>query len=238
MTRAHEVTSTPSNVVADLGLTDDETYTLEVVLSSPAVRVWEGAAAPVDRSYFHTLSPGSRGDITPDRWRGYLGLGRLRPGPHRRHGRAMTDVLTAAVEVRSSAAGPMLRGTILQEGRAAAGGRAEVFAPGALVWPSDGIGILAEHRGAELARALPVRQADGRVTVETRATDAIRRAVDVDGRRYMSVEFIAHRENRTPANVREVLRATVDAAALVTSPEYSQAVAEVRERSRGPRVWL
>lgn len=145
------------------------------------------------------------------------------------------DRLTAEVEVRASASGPMLRGTLIQEGRAAAGGRAELFTPNSLVWPSDGVAILAEHRGRELARAVPERQPDGRITIETRATDEIRRAIDVDGRRYLSIEFFAHRENRTAAAVREVLRATVDAAALVPDPEYVQAVAEVRARRR--RRW-
>ena len=61
------------------------------------------------------------------------------------------------VEVREADDGPKLRGTILQEGRAAQGGRAEVFAPGSVVWASGGIALLGEHRGAELARrARPV----------------------------------------------------------------------------------
>ena len=57
------------------------------------------------------------------------------------------------VEVREADDGPKLRGVVLQEGRAAQGGRAEVFAPFSVVWPSDGISLLGEHRGAELARA-------------------------------------------------------------------------------------
>ncbi len=109
----------------------------------------------------------------------------------------------------------MLRGVILTEGRAASGGRAELFAPGSVVWPSDGIGILTEHR------------ATGEIRVEARATDAIRRAVDVAGRRYMSVEFHAQEERTTAGGVREVLRAMVDAAALVCSPEYDVTSAEI-----------
>ena len=134
------------------------------------------------------------------------------------------DILTIPVEVRASEDGPMLRGVILTEGRAASGGRAELFAPGSVVWPSDGIGILTEHR------------ATGEIRVEARATDAIRRAVDVAGRRYMSVEFHAQEERTTAGGVREVLRAMVDAAALVCSPEYDVTSAEIR-RSRGPRLW-
>ena len=59
------------------------------------------------------------------------------------------------VELREASDGPKLRGTILQEGRAAKGGRAELFAPGSVVWASDGIALLAEHRGAELAARRP-----------------------------------------------------------------------------------
>ena len=37
----------------------------------------------------------------------------------------------------------------------------EVFAPGACVWPSDGIGIVTEHHGRPEVRAVPVRDAGG-----------------------------------------------------------------------------
>ena len=149
----------------------------------------------------------------------------------------MTDSLHVELEVRASESGPMLRGVILAEGRASTGGRAEVFAPHSLQWPSDGISILSGHYGAELARVVPERQPDGRITVECRASDAIRRAVDIDGRRMLSVEFLSHRETRTAGGVREIQRATVDAAALVAVGEYQQATAEVRSK-REVRLWL
>ena len=133
----------------------------------------------------------------------------------------------------------MLHGVIIQEGRAAAGGRAELFAPGAVVWPSDGIAIRREHRGAVLARAVPVREANGEIRMAARATDAIRRAVDVDGRRYLSVEFRAEDEHRTAAGIREIRRALVDAAAPTDHPEYEQAAAEVRDRAAEDwALWL
>ncbi len=131
----------------------------------------------------------------------------------------------------------MLHGVILTEGRAASGGRAELFAPGAVDWPAGGIRILAEHRGAELGRAVPTREPNGAIRIETRATDPIRRAVDVDGKRFMSIEFHALEERTTPAGVREVLHALVDAAALTSSPEYDTTTAEVRKR-REVRLWL
>ena len=149
----------------------------------------------------------------------------------------MSDRLTFEVECRSSADGPMLHGIILQEGRAASGGRAELFAPGALVWPNDGIGILTEHRGAVETRAVPTREANGEIRIATAATPALAAAVEA-GRRYMSVEFHALDAIQTPAGVREIRRAMVGAAALTDDPEYEQTRAELRGRRSGVRVWL
>ena len=145
--------------------------------------------------------------------------------------------LTVAVECRASESGPMLRGVILQEGRAARGGRAELFAPGSVRWPADGIAVRGEHLGAEIARAVPIREANGEIRIETRATPEVLAAIEQAGRRYMSVEFYALREHRTAAGVREIEAALVDAAALTDDPEYAQARAEVRER-RPVRLWL
>ena len=139
------------------------------------------------------------------------------------------------VEVRESADGPMLRGVVLQEGRAAQGGRAEVFSPFSVVWPMDGIALLGEHHGSELARAVPTRDTDGSLRISTRATPEILSAYET--RRYFSVEFHALREVRTAGGIREIQRAIVDAAALVASPEYPNVKAEVRARGRR-RVWL
>ena len=138
------------------------------------------------------------------------------------------------VEVREADDGPKLRGTILQEGRAAQGGRAELFSPFSVVWLSDGIALLGEHRGAELARAVPTRDADGSLRIETPATPAILEAFAT--RKFFSVEFKALQEVRTKGGVREITRALVESAALVASPEYKQASAEVRSSRR--RVWL
>ena len=106
--------------------------------------------------------------------------------------------------------------------------------PLSVVWPSDGIKILGEHLGSELGRAVPTRDPDGSLRIETRATPAILSAYET--RRYFSVEFHAIREVRTKGGIREIQRALVDAAALVLSAEYSQATAEVRSTRR--RVWL
>ena len=103
-----------------------------------------------------------------------------------------------------------------------------------MVWLSDGIALLGEHRGAELARAVPTRDADGSLRIETPATPAILEAFAT--RKFFSVEFKALQEVRTKGGVREITRALVESAALVASPEYKQASAEVRSSRR--RVWL
>lgn len=147
------------------------------------------------------------------------------------------DRLVVAVECRASDAGPMLRATIIQEGRAATGGRAEVFAPGAMHWPDDGIAIRTVHLGPEVARAVPTREANGEIRIETPASSEIMRAVEQDGKRYASVEFHGEREHRTRGGVREIQRAMLTGAALVARPEYDMARAEVRARALPPRWW-
>jgi len=139
------------------------------------------------------------------------------------------DRLYGACELRDTASGQQLHGVILEEGRAAAGGRAEVFAPGAVSWPSTGIAIRTEHRGVEVARAVPER--DGTtIRIAAPATPEIRAAF-AEGKRQMSVEFYSLVERLTPGGVREIRRALVDAAALTTSGEYEQAQAEIRSRA-------
>lgn len=145
------------------------------------------------------------------------------------------------VEIRESETPgyePSLRGIMLTEGRAASGGRAEVFTPGSVTWPQDGVAILTEHRGKVEARGQVVRERDGRLTLTARATEGIRKAVGA-GKRFMSVEFRSIEERTTAGGVRELLRAVVDAAALVASPEYDSTLAEVRKKSSPRRrFWL
>ena len=138
------------------------------------------------------------------------------------------------VELREADGVRTLHGVLLQEGRMASI-RFEVFAPLSVIWPANGIKLLGEHRGTELARAVPTRDADGSLRIETPATPAILEAHEA--RKYFSVEFHAISESRTKGGTREILRALVDAAALVASPEYVQAVTEVRDRRR-LKVWL
>lgn len=143
------------------------------------------------------------------------------------------------VEYREESHGPQLTGCILQEGRAARN-LAELFTPGAVEWPSTGIEILTVHKGPAECRGQVVRDRDNRLLLTARATPAIKEAYD-DGKRFLSVEFVAVRERVTRGGVREITRAIVDKAALVRRPEYGQAVAEVRSAAdieRKARLWL
>ena len=142
--------------------------------------------------------------------------------------------LSLTVEVREE--GGELHGVLVQEGRAASGGRSELFAPGSISWPADGVGILCEHHGEPQTRAYPHRDQLGRINVRAQATAAIKDAISA-GKKYMSVEFRSLDERVTRGGVREILSAYVAAAALVTSPEYDSSAAELRQRKRR-RLWL
>ena len=152
-----------------------------------------------------------------------------------------SERLTVAVECRASESGPSLHAVILQEGRAATGGLAEVFAPGSTDWPASGIAIRTEHHGLMEARAVPERGENGEIRISAPATPAIFAAVSA-GKRYASVEFHAQQEVRTAGGVREIQRALLTGAALTDRPEYDSTSAELRERrsdlERVARVWL
>ena len=88
MTRNVEVGEAPSNLVTDAALTDGDRYVVEVVRGSGFCRLWEGPAAPTDRSYFHALAPGS---ITPIRPKAGEGIWLWRGDPDRRTRVVVTD---------------------------------------------------------------------------------------------------------------------------------------------------
>jgi len=144
--------------------------------------------------------------------------------------------LPAAVELRQSAEGPRLEGVILQEGRAAAGGRAELFTPFSVAWPPLGIDILIGHGGPVAVTVVPERRQNGELRISTPAPAAVVDAVSA-GRSGLSVGFRALLEVVTAGGVREIQRAMVEAAALVANPEYQQARAEVRATIRRMRMW-
>ena len=147
------------------------------------------------------------------------------------------------IECEARGDGPgRIRGTILPIGRVA-GDRREVFAPGSVTWPSNGVRLLAEHRGRQVMRFTPLERA-GNLEIDEQLPDTdLGREVGEDirsGRRAgLSVEFNSLREKMTQG-VREITGAIVDAAAVVGAPAYDQARAEVRSRRHHRRVltWL
>ena len=147
----------------------------------------------------------------------------------------MPETLHCPVEIREANGGPTLHGVLIQEGRAASA-RAEVFAPLSLVWASNGIALRAKHLGAEDSRAIPTREANGEIRIAAPASAAIVAAFN-EGRRHLSIEFHALQESKSKSGVREIQHAFLPGAALVSDPEYAQATAEVRARSRR-KVWL
>ena len=142
------------------------------------------------------------------------------------------------IELRQTA--NELHGVLIAEGRAASGGRNELFTPNSVEWPDSGVDILGKHQGAVETRVIPERQADGSITFSAGLTDGLREAWN-SGRQYMSVEFHALKSRTVRAGTREIQRALVTAGALVKTPEYDVARAEIREQVIKPTVrtlWL
>ena len=132
-----------------------------------------------------------------------------------------------------------LSGVLIQTGRVASD-RREVFTPGSVRWPANGVRLLAEHRGRMVGRFQPVEDGS-EIRIDYALPDsALGREVATEvraGRKAgLSVEFFAT-EERSVQGVREVRGALVDAAAVVESPAYEQARAEIRSKGRR-RVWL
>ena len=155
------------------------------------------------------------------------------------HRSTFGESLCAPVELREAEGKPVLygcliQGCLIQEGRVGSE-RAEVFAPGSIQWSADGIALRAEHLGAEDSRAIPTREANGEIRIAAPASAALVAAYN-EGKKFLSIEFHSLSETRSAAGVREIQQAFLPGAALVSSPEYSQAVAEIRARRQ--RVWL
>ena len=146
------------------------------------------------------------------------------------------EIYTASAPLELREAGERLTGVILQEGRIASK-RPELFAPGALVWPDEGIALRTEHRGVEVGRAIPSRHPNGEIRISAKATPEIREAFTL--KKFLSVEFKSLNETRNAAGIREISRAYVDGAALTAAPEYLQARAELRDKQPARiAIWL
>ena len=139
------------------------------------------------------------------------------------------------LELRESDEGEHLVGTVLQEGRAGTA-RKELFTPQSLTWPAEGIPVRAEHLKGEVGRAVPTRHPGGEIRIRLKATPEIRSAYQA-GKKFLSAEFFALRESRS-AGIREIESALLSGAAMVSSPEYKQATAEIRTKPKRLSKWL
>ena len=139
------------------------------------------------------------------------------------------------LEVRVSVGKRELKGVVLQEGRAASGGRLELFAPGACTWPVAGIELRERHGGRIMATVEPERDRRGRIVFRTRATAEMRERVrQASG---LSAEFYCLSDETMPGGVREIRSALLRGAAFTDNPEYEQAQAEIRNKHRRERRW-
>lgn len=151
------------------------------------------------------------------------------------------DEIRCAIELREAAESPgRIIGTLLELGRVAID-RREVFVPGAVAWPANGIRLLSEHRGRQVMRVVPtVEGSEIRIDAplpDTSLGREVAAEIRSGRKRGLSVEFHATDEARV-SGVREVRGALVNAAAIVREPAYEQARAEVRHQERRRRLWL
>lgn len=131
-------------------------------------------------------------------------------------------------------------GTLITYGKRALD-RPEVFAPGALQWPADGIILNEQHnRQAPILRFTPELAGDElRIDAALPDTQRGRDAATMVRNGTMtglSIEFRSKSEGRQ-GGVREIRKASLAAAALVDSPSHASTV-EVRGKTPGRRVRL
>ena len=113
--------------------------------------------------------------------------------------------------------------------------RREVFEPGSLSWPSDGVVLRRQHqRSSPILRFTPV-EVEGRLTVDVPIPDTVAgRDALAEIRsglfKGLSVEFNSIRESFV-AGVRRIAKATLKGAGLVDSGSYEGATVEARARA-------
>ena len=154
----------------------------------------------------------------------------------------MSDRFEIPIEVRAADFDTpgTIHGTILEVGRIASD-RAEVFAPGAPIFPSEGVTLYRGHHGEPIMNFHPV-ESGNEIKIEAPLPDtALGRQVASEvrsgARAALSVEFTSLSEARV-SGVRELRSALIKGAALVPLGSYAQARAEVRERAgRRRRSW-
>ena len=130
-----------------------------------------------------------------------------------------------------------LTGVLIETGRVASD-RREVFVPGSVKWPAEGVDLLHGHGGEKVLSFAP--KVDGsEIRIDEPLPDTIlgrkvREEVKSGSRSSLSVEFFSLAES-VVSSVREIRSALVEAVALVADGSYKQAVVEVRAKRKRHR---
>ena len=155
----------------------------------------------------------------------------------------MREVRSCKIECRADETSPgRISGVLIEAGRIARD-RQEVFTPGSIRWPHNGLRLLDKHYGNTVMRFHP-KEDGAKLLIDEQLPDtAIGRRVAAEirsGQRTdLSIEFFPSEESNV-SGVREVRSALVDAVALNPPGTgiYTQAKAEVRAKSKAAPIWL
>ena len=150
----------------------------------------------------------------------------------------MRDEIRCAVEIREVEGKPRLVGILMPYGERAQD-RAEVFEPGSLSWPDDGVVLRRQHvRESPIMRIVPV-EVEGRLTVDAPIPDtAAGRDCASELRsglfRGLSVEFRATAQNIV-GGIRRISKAVLTGAGLVDEGSFAGATVEARAKAERDR---
>ena len=161
----------------------------------------------------------------------------------------MKDELLVEIRMQEDEArGPgRLQGTLLKYG-VKASDRNEMFLPGSLSWPPEGVLLREMHRrDSPIARVIPFEK-DGEIRIDAQLPTTQRGRDCAENIRQhvyqgLSVEFNATEQRRVGTR-REIVKATLGGAGLVDIPSYSASTVEVRAKAesdvkrRQALLWL
>ena len=143
------------------------------------------------------------------------------------------DEIRCKAELREVEGVTRLVGVLMSYGERAQD-RAEVFEPGSLSWPADGVVLNRQHsRASPILRFAPV-ESGGKLTVDAEIPDTTAgRDALAEIRsglfRGLSIEFRAVKQSIV-GGIRRISKAILTGAALVDAGSYSDATVEAREQ--------
>ena len=152
----------------------------------------------------------------------------------------MENEIRCSIEVREVEGVNRLIGVLMPYGERAQD-RAEVFEPGSLSWPTDGVVLNRQHqRASPILRFIPA-EVEGRLTVNatvpsTAAGNDALAEIRSGLFKGLSVEFRAVRQSIV-AGVRRISEAVLTGAALCDDPAYAGATVEARAKAEREREW-